>query len=67
MEFAEAAEVPPAPADALARVTQDPRRIPGLVYLRCRPDRILVWNGFHEFENRTVTAGGRWVDAAESP
>ena len=50
--------------DALARVTHDPRVMPGLTCLQVAPRRILVWNGFHEFEGRTVMADGRWLDDA---
>ncbi len=47
-------------AAAFALVSHDPRQMPGLTYLRCRPDRILVWNGFHEFQGRTVMTRGQW-------
>lgn len=49
-------------ADRFAAVSHDPRVMPGFVYLRCTPRRIQVWNGFHEFEGRTVMAGGHWRD-----
>src|SRR5699024_3207450 len=37
-----------ASADNCARVSNDPRTVPGFVYLRLVPQRIQVWNGFHE-------------------
>lgn len=49
-------------ADRFAAVSHDPRVMPGFVYLRFAPRRIQVWNGFHEFEGRTVMAGGHWRD-----
>jgi general stress protein 26 len=54
------AEIEPDVADAYARVSHDPRVMPGLVYLRFTPRRVQVWNGFHEFTNRTVMRNGRW-------
>jgi hypothetical protein len=47
-------------ADRFAAVSYDPRVTPGLVYLRFAPRRIRAWNGFHEFDGRTVMADGRW-------
>jgi nitroimidazol reductase NimA-like FMN-containing flavoprotein (pyridoxamine 5'-phosphate oxidase superfamily) len=47
-------------ADRFAAVSHDPRVMPGLVYLRFTPRRIQAWNGFHEFDGRTVMAGGNW-------
>jgi general stress protein 26 len=54
------AEMEPGIADAFARVSHDPRVMPGLVYLRFTPRRVQVWNGFHEFTNRTVMRNGSW-------
>lgn len=48
-------------ADAYARVSFDPRAMPGLVYLRFTPRRVQVWNGFHEFTDRTVMRDGAWL------
>ncbi len=47
-------------ADRFAAVSHDPRVMPGLVYLRFTPHRIQAWNGFHEFDGRTLMAGGSW-------
>jgi hypothetical protein len=47
-------------ADAYAQVSHDPRAMPGLVYLRFTPQRAQVWNGFHEFTDRTVMRDGAW-------
>jgi Pyridoxamine 5'-phosphate oxidase len=49
-------------ADRYARVSHDPRAMPGFVYLRLTPVRIQVWNGFHEYGGRTVMLDGRWLD-----
>ncbi|GAB3766325.1 pyridoxamine 5'-phosphate oxidase family protein [Microlunatus parietis] len=54
-------ELEPDLAEAFARVSHDPRVMPGLIYLRFRPRRAQVWNGFHEFTNRTVMRDGTWV------
>ncbi|MFD0853440.1 pyridoxamine 5'-phosphate oxidase family protein, partial [Actinomadura adrarensis] len=49
-------------AERYAKVSTDPRASPEgtFVYLRLRPGRIQVWNGFHEFAGRTVMRDGRW-------
>ncbi|MBB5789052.1 pyridoxamine 5'-phosphate oxidase family protein [Jiangella mangrovi] len=49
-------------ADRYAQVSHDPRRIPGFRYLYLRPERIQVWNGFHEFGGRTVMLDAAWLD-----
>ncbi|MFG2020640.1 pyridoxamine 5'-phosphate oxidase family protein [Actinomadura geliboluensis] len=51
-------------AERYAEVSTDPRTSPEgtFVYLRLRPRRIQVWNGFHEFVGRTVMRNGRWLD-----
>ena len=46
--------------DAFARVSHDPRTTPGFVYLSFTPERVQVWNGFHEYAGRTVMRGGAW-------
>ncbi|PZF84577.1 pyridoxamine 5'-phosphate oxidase family protein [Jiangella anatolica] len=56
------AEVDPATAGRYAQVSHDPRRMPGFLYLYLRPDRVQVWNGFHEFGGRTVMLDGSWLD-----
>lgn len=52
-------------ADAFAKVSHDPRVMPGFVYLRLTPSRVQVWNGFDEFAGRTVMRDGTW--AAQVP
>lgn len=54
------AEIEPDIADAFAQVSHDPRVMPGFVYLRLTPRRVQVWNGFHEFTDRTVMRNGSW-------
>lgn len=48
-------------ADRYAAVSHDPRHMPGYVYIRLRPERIQVWNGYHEFSGRTVMLNGQWL------
>ncbi|PXX55608.1 general stress protein 26 [Nocardia tenerifensis] len=54
--------IDPAAADRYAQVSHDPRSMPGFIYIQLVPQRIQVWNGFHEFTERTVMAEGRWLD-----
>lgn len=61
------ADIDPATAKRYARVSFDPRALPGLVYLRLVPTQMQVWNGFHEFHGRTVMANGAWLDAPCDP
>jgi hypothetical protein len=56
------ADIEPGVADAFARVSHDPRVMGTHVYLRFTPRRAQVWNGFHEFANRTVLRDGTWLD-----
>ncbi|ONI81308.1 hypothetical protein ALI144C_22590 [Actinosynnema sp. ALI-1.44] len=50
-------------ADRYAEVSHDPRSMPGFVYIRLTPERIQVWNGFHEFSGRTVMQNSQWLTA----
>lgn len=56
-------------ADRYAQVSTDPRSYPEgtFGYLRLRPRRVQVWNGFHEFVGRTVMRDGRWLDDSSIP
>ena len=49
-------------ADAYARMSLDPRTVPGFVYLYLEPRRMQVWRGADEFTGRTVMRGGVWLD-----
>ncbi|GAB3433566.1 pyridoxamine 5'-phosphate oxidase family protein [Flindersiella endophytica] len=60
VELVPVAEIEPGIADAFAKVSHDPRVLPGFVYLRLTPGRVQVWNGFHEFAGRTVMRDGSW-------
>jgi nitroimidazol reductase NimA-like FMN-containing flavoprotein (pyridoxamine 5'-phosphate oxidase superfamily) len=60
VSFVAADEMDTETADRFAAVSHDPRVMPGLVYLRFTPRRIQAWNGFHEFNGRTLMAGGNW-------
>ncbi|SDT05143.1 pyridoxamine 5'-phosphate oxidase family protein [Jiangella sp. DSM 45060] len=62
VSIVEVADVESSVADRYALVSHDPRQIPGFRYLYLRPDRVQVWNGFHEFGGRTVMLGGAWLD-----
>ena len=48
-------------ADRFAAVSHDPRKMPGYLYIRLRPRRVQVWNGFHELQGRTVILKGEWL------
>jgi hypothetical protein len=61
VELVPVAEIEPGIAEAHARVSHDPRVMPGFIYLRFTPRRVQVWNGFHEFQNRTVMLAGAWA------
>lgn len=49
-------------ANVLAGSRHSDKVLPGRVCLRLKPTRILVWNGFHEYTNRTVMRDGRWLE-----
>jgi hypothetical protein len=50
-------------AEGYARASRnDPRSVPGFVYLRLTPQRTQVWRGSSEFAGRTVMRGGVWLD-----
>lgn len=61
------AAMDPVTAESYARVSFDPRELPGLTYLRLVPTQMQVWNGFHEFHGRTVMANGEWLDEPLDP
>lgn len=46
----------------LAGLGHSDKVLPDRVCLRLKPTRILVWNGFHEYTNRTVMRDGRWLE-----
>jgi general stress protein 26 len=50
-------------AEGYARASRnDPRSVPGFVYVRLTPQRMQVWRGVAEFTGRTVMRGGVWLD-----
>jgi general stress protein 26 len=63
----DSADIEHTTAEAYARVSFDPRSLPGLVYLRLVPIQIQVWSGFHEFHGRTVMTSGDWLNAPADP
>jgi len=40
----------------------DPRSVPGFVYIQLLPARIQAWRGAGEFTGRTVMRAGVWLD-----
>jgi general stress protein 26 len=58
------ADVDTAAAEGYARASgNDPRSVPGFVYVRLTPRRMQVWRSAAEFTGRTVMRGGAWLDA----
>jgi general stress protein 26 len=56
--------IDPAEADGYARASRnDPRSIPGFVYIRLTPRQMQMWRNPAEFTGRTVMRGGVWLDA----
>jgi len=50
-------------AERYARASgNDPRSVPGFVYIQLVPGRIQVWKGVAEFTGRTVMRAGVWLD-----
>lgn len=57
------ADIDTAGAEGYARASRnDPRSVPGFVYIQLTPTRMQVWRGPAEFSGRTVMRGGRWLD-----
>ncbi len=57
------ADIDPAAAEGYARASRnDPRSVPGFVYIQLTPQRMQVWRGAAEFTGRTVMRGGAWLD-----
>jgi general stress protein 26 len=57
------ADIDAAAADGYARASRnDPRSVPGFVYVRLTPQRMQVWRNPAEFTGRTVMRGGVWLD-----
>ncbi|MGB6161782.1 MAG: pyridoxamine 5'-phosphate oxidase family protein [Pseudonocardiaceae bacterium] len=56
------ADIEPEIMNAFAGMRRSDKVLPGRVCLRLNPTRILVWNGFHEYANRTVMRDGRWLE-----
>jgi hypothetical protein len=57
------ADIDTAAADGYARAARnDPRTVPGFVYVRLTPQRMQVWRSPAEFTGRTVMRGGVWLD-----
>src|SRR6266571_5325992 len=40
----------------------EPRSVPGFVYIQLAPQRMQVWKGVAEFAGRTVMRAGVWLD-----
>lgn len=61
--FVTVPKMPSLVADRFAAVSHDPRQIPGYTYIRLRPQRVQVWNGYHEFGGRTAMLDNQWLTA----
>jgi hypothetical protein len=59
------ADIEPEIVETFAGLSNDSTVLPEVlakrVWLCLTPTRILVWNGFHEYTNRTVMRDGRWL------
>ncbi|RSM44863.1 hypothetical protein DMA12_15070 [Amycolatopsis balhimycina DSM 5908] len=55
------ADAPPAVASTFAQLPLNPARVPGVVLLRLRPQRILAWRELSEMPDRLIMAAGEWV------
>jgi hypothetical protein len=57
------ADIDEAAADGYALASgNDPRSVPGFLYIRLTPERMQVWRSPAEFRGRTVMHAGRWLD-----
>ncbi|MEU5210194.1 pyridoxamine 5'-phosphate oxidase family protein [Streptomyces sp. NPDC020742] len=61
VELTEPDEAAPEVRALFARLPLNPERVPGVIALRLRPQRILAWRHMGEMPERTVMAGGRWL------
>lgn len=48
-------------AEAFALVAHDPRHMPGYLYLRLTPRRVLAWRTFPERPGAQIMTDGRWL------
>jgi hypothetical protein len=46
---------------AFDRLPLNPARVPGVVLLHLRPQRILAWRGLSEIPDRVIMSHGRWI------
>jgi general stress protein 26 len=57
------ADIDPRTAEAYARAAgNDPRSVPGFIYIQLAPERMQVWRGPAEFAGRTVMHRGVWLE-----
>lgn len=54
-------EIDPCLGDAFARVSHDPRRMPGYAYFQITPHLIQSWRSFAEYAGRTLMRDGVWL------
>ncbi|UNO40752.1 pyridoxamine 5'-phosphate oxidase family protein [Streptomyces sp. MST-110588] len=64
VECVEPGEAAPEVRALFARLPLNPERVPGVIALRLRPERVLAWRHMGEMPGRTVMSGGRWVTGA---
>lgn len=62
VSIVDVADIDSTAADRYAEVSHDPRQMPGFLYLYLLPNRVQVWNGFHEYAGRTVMLDGYWLN-----
>lgn len=48
-------------AEAFALVAHDPRHMPGYLYLRLTPRRVLAWRSISERPGAQIMTDGRWL------
>ena len=54
--------IDPALADKFARVSLDPRNMPGYAYFQLTPNLVQAWRSFAEYRGRTLMRDGRWLE-----
>jgi hypothetical protein len=61
VDFTSPEEIDTPTAEAFALVAHDPRYVPGYLYLRLTPRRVLAWRSFAERSGAQIMGGGRWL------
>lgn len=61
VDFTSPDEIDTPTAEAFALVAHDPRHMPGYLYLRLTPRRVLAWRSFAERPGAQIMTDGRWL------